>query len=72
MSLIKGTLFIRDRFEKGSRPSLAKLYQWIDSGDVPGVILNGTAYVDITQFDLKCATPKAQQLRDEVILSLLM
>jgi hypothetical protein len=60
MSLIKGTLWVKERFKLGSRPSKDAVIAWIESGEVPGVLLGGEPYVDAEQFDLSLTAPPNQ------------
>ncbi|WP_041522961.1 hypothetical protein [Gilvimarinus agarilyticus] len=48
--LVKGTLWAKETFEKGSRPTPAKIIKWIDSGEIPGRLIDGVPYVDADRF----------------------
>ena len=50
MNLVKGLVFLRRHFEKGSRPTQAQLVDMIDRGELPGKILDGKPYVDENRF----------------------
>lgn len=60
MSLVKGTRWAKERFSLGSRPSKEAVISWIESGEVPGVLLGGEPYVDAEQFDLSLTAPPNQ------------
>lgn len=50
--LITATKWIRETFEKGSRPSRAEVQEWVESGAVPGKVIADKTYVDADRFAL--------------------
>lgn len=48
--LVRAGVWINENFERGSRPSLVRVGQWIKAGQVPGRVIGGTLYVDADAF----------------------
>ena len=46
MKLKKATIWARNWFEEGSVPASDTVKKWIEAHSVPGVIIDGIAYVD--------------------------
>lgn len=44
--LVTAQKWIRERFEKGSRPRLEQVRAWVESFEVPGQIIAGVVYID--------------------------
>lgn len=44
--LIKARQWIRETFVEGSKPTMRKVEQWVDLGEVPGRYINGELYID--------------------------
>lgn len=51
--LMKVSRWTRETFEAGSRPKERVVIGWIEAGEVPGRIIDGTAYVDAELFALQ-------------------
>lgn len=48
--LIKARIWIRDTFEQGSRPTLAKVTEWVENGSIQGEIVEGEVFVHANAF----------------------
>lgn len=44
--LVIASKWIRQRFEKGSRPKVEMVKQWVEAGEIPGQLIAGYVYVD--------------------------
>jgi len=65
--LVKATRWIRETFEMGSRPSLETVKEWIEAGEVPGRVINGSAYVDADAFAVDVNLPPAVRSGAELL-----
>ena len=50
MRLVKATAWVKETFELGSRPKKDTVVSWIKTGEVPGRLIGGIAYVDADGF----------------------
>lgn len=48
--LVKGSHWVREQFEKGSRPTEKTLIRWIQANEVPGQLIEGKPYVYADMF----------------------
>ena len=75
MRLVRATAWIKATFEEGSRPSKDTVAKWIRSGEIPGRLLGGSAYIDADQFvqdlragpDLAPGLPAAERDEEEMM-----
>ncbi len=51
MKLIKADRFRDTCFEAGSVPDMRTVHSWVKDGLIPGVIINGRAYIDLDKWD---------------------
>lgn len=51
MKLMKATEFRRKYYSDSTRPSRSTVYRWINNGTLPGLVLEGSYYVDIEAFE---------------------
>lgn len=54
--LMKGTIWAKQQFEVGSRPTRERMLDWILTDQIPGKILGGEPYVEAEQFQLSGPT----------------
>lgn len=52
MKLVKGSIWAKQTFEKGSRPTAETMCRWIDDKDIPGAIIAGKPYIDAVKFEI--------------------
>lgn len=45
-TLIKARQWIKETFEDGSRPSINTVKKWYENGEIKGVLLGGTLYIE--------------------------
>ncbi len=45
-TLIKARQWIQETFEEGSRPSINTVKKWHENGEIQGVLLGGTLYIE--------------------------
>jgi hypothetical protein len=50
MRLVRATAWVKETFELGSRPKKDTVVTWIRTGEVPGRLIGGVAYVDADGF----------------------
>lgn len=50
MKLLKGSKFTKEFFDPESRPTKAKLVEWISNEHIPGMVIGGEPYVDVCRF----------------------
>ena len=66
MKLVKGSIWAKQTFEVGSRPTEQTMCRWIENNDIPGAIIAGKPYVDAPKFAIsptaKKPSSKAQDL----------
>lgn len=65
--LVKASKWVNENFERGSRPSLIRVGQWIRDGQVPGRIIGGIIYIDADEFTFNVNT-KPEPLTAEKLL----
>ncbi len=67
MKLIKIDRFRSICFEEGSAPDRRTVRSWIDGGIVPGMVINGHAYVDLEKWEALSLTQGQQEIGDLIL-----
>ena len=56
-ALVTARRWISETFDRRSRPTLARVIEWIEIEAVPGKIIDGTPYVDADRFAVQSHKP---------------
>ncbi len=48
--LVKAQVWIKNTFAIGSQPTLKTVRNWINKGDIKGIIINGSAWINPDDF----------------------
>ena len=56
--LVIAKIWIKEKFERKSRPSVDTVRQWVEADQVPGVVLGDDVYIYADLFDVEKAKPE--------------